>query len=52
MGLEDTDNLIKARFPSGYFSKEDIENADSSFYGVHESVVLRYFEAIRRNNEI
>ena len=32
-------------------TKEDIENADSSFYDNLEPVVLRYFEAMRKNRE-
>ncbi len=37
---------------NGYYSKEYLENGDSSFYDALEPVVLRYFEAIRKNNEI
>ena len=49
----DGERICRAdELPSGYFSKEDIENADSSFYDALEHVVLRYFEAIRKNNEI
>jgi len=33
-------------------TKEDIENADSSFYDTLEPVVLKYFEAVRKNSEM
>lgn len=49
----DGERICRAdELPSGYFSEEDLENADSSFYDALEPVVLRYFEAIRKNNEI
>lgn len=32
-------------------TKEDIENGDSSFYDALEPTVLRYFEAIRKNQQ-
>lgn len=32
-------------------TKEDIENANSSFYDTLEPVVLKYFEAIRKNQQ-
>lgn len=32
-------------------TEEDIENGDSSFYDALEPVVLRYFEAVRKNKE-
>ena len=36
----------------GIRTKEDIENADSSFYDALEPVVLRYFEATRKNQQL
>lgn len=49
----DGERICRAdELPSGYFSEEDLENADSSFYDAIEPVVLRYFEAIHKNNEI
>ncbi len=37
---------------NGKRTKQDIENADSSFYNTLEPVVLRYFEAIRKNQRL
>ena len=49
----DGERIYKAEeaLANGNRTKEDIENADSSFYDTLEPVVLRYFEAIRKNRE-
>ena len=43
---------VEEALANGASTKEDIENADSSFYDVLEPVVLRYFEAIRNNQQL
>lgn len=49
----DGERIYKAEeaLVKGRMTEEDIENADSSFYDTLEPVVLRYFEAIRKNRE-
>jgi hypothetical protein len=37
---------------SGRKTENDIENGDSSFYDTLQPVVLKYFEAIRKNRGI
>ncbi len=43
---------VEEALANGIRTKEDIENADSSFYDALEPVVLRYFEATRKNNDL
>ncbi|MBR3329475.1 hypothetical protein IKG29_03045 [Candidatus Saccharibacteria bacterium] len=47
----DGERIYKAEeaLANGKRTKEDIENANSSFYNTLEPVVLKYFEAIRKN---
>lgn len=49
----DGERIYKAEeaLANGNRTKEDIENANSSFYDALEPVVLRYFEAIRENQQ-
>lgn len=49
----DGERIYKAEEASakGSIKKEDIENANSSFYNTLEPVVLKYFEAIRENQQ-
>lgn len=49
----DGERIYKAEeaLANGNRTKEDIENANSSFYNTLEPVVLKYFEAIRKNRE-
>lgn len=50
----DGERIYKAEeaLANGNKTKEDIENADSSFYNTLEPVVLKYFEAIRKNRQL
>ena len=49
----DGKRLYKAQeaFARGGRTREDVEKADSSYYDALEPVVLRYFEALRKNRE-
>lgn len=49
----DGERIYKAEeaLANGNRTKEDIENANSSFYNALEPVVLKYFEAIRENQQ-
>lgn len=51
--IHDGERIYKAEeaLANGSRTTEDIENANSSFYNTLEPVVLRYFEAIRKNRE-
>lgn len=50
----DGERIYKAEeaLANGNRTKEDMENADSSFYDTLEPVVLKYFEAVRKNSEM
>ena len=50
--LKKFDRIYKDIFRYYGVSKEDIENANSSFYDALEPVVLKYFEAIRKNQQL
>lgn len=51
--IYDGERIYKAEeaLANGNRTKEDIENANSSFYDALEPVVLKYFEAIRKNQQ-
>lgn len=50
----DGERIYKAEeaLANGKITKEDIENANSSFYDTLEPVVLKYFEAVRKNSQM
>lgn len=52
--IYDGERILKAdeALADGVSTKEDIENADSSFYNTLEPVVHKYFDAYRKNQEL
>ena len=52
--INDGERILKAdeALVAGRITKEDIENADSSYYDMLEPIVRKYFDAYRKNQEL